>query len=166
MEAGGAATRALRVLLQALQLEEVHYVADLARLPMLLLAGCGSTTERACPRRSVATPAPTSHLAAASSPYAGNWTYRATITCRGQQLRPYPADIGKTEAAVGVTIASNGTFTAPGGGQGAIGSSHRHRFPFPRRRSAAAADRLGALEAAAINGHVATTARPCRARQT
>jgi hypothetical protein len=128
---------------------------------LLLLAGCGSDNPSApAPVVPSPTPAPPPTPAAASSPYAGNWTYRATITAVDNNCGHTPADIGKTEAAVGVTIASNGTFTAPGGGQGAIDSTGTVSFTLAAVGGSCRTG-SGAPEAAATTA--TATARPCRA---
>lgn len=97
-----------------------------ALMAVLLLAGCGSDTDPGSP--SPVTPSPTPSPAptptpSASSPYAGSWIYRTELTAVDNNCGHTPADIGTTEGPFAVTIGSNGTFTLPGSGQGAIDSS-------------------------------------------
>jgi hypothetical protein len=98
----------------------------LAVLPLLLLAGCGSdddsptTPAPVTPATPTPAPAPTP---SASSPYAGNWAYRSTLTAVDNNCGHTPADIGKPEGTVAVTILSNGTFTLRDGSSGAIDAS-------------------------------------------
>jgi hypothetical protein len=97
-------------------------------LPVLLvLAGCDSdeNPNEPAPITSpspspAATPTPTP---AASSPYAGNWAYRTRLTAVDRNCGHTPADIGTEEGPFAVTVASDGTFTLPGGSTGAITSS-------------------------------------------
>jgi hypothetical protein len=65
---------------------------------------------------------------AASSPYAGTWTYRTTLTAVDNNCGHTPADIGTAEGPFSVTVASNGTLTLPGGSQGAINSTGNVSF--------------------------------------
>jgi hypothetical protein len=91
-------------------------------MAILLLAGCGSddpTAPAPVEPSPTATPAPTP-TPGPSSAYAGNWVYRTTILAVDRNCGHTPADIGLAEGPFAVTIASNGTFTLPGGGQGAI----------------------------------------------
>jgi hypothetical protein len=94
----------------------------------LLLAGCGSDNDPSDPSPVVPSPTPTPSTAPSPTPgapsaYAGNWTYRATITAVDNNCGHTPADIGSAEAPVAVTVAANGTFALPGGSQGTIDSA-------------------------------------------
>jgi hypothetical protein len=100
-------------------------------MAVLLLAGCGSDEDPSAP--SPVTPSPTPTPAAtptptASSPYAGNWVYRTTLTAVDRNCGHTQADIGMAEGPFAVIIASNGTFTLPGGSQGAINSAGNVSF--------------------------------------
>jgi hypothetical protein len=93
---------------------------------LLLLAGCASDQDPSTP--SPVTPSPTPAPAptptpVASSPYAGSWVYRTTLLAVDRNCGHTPADIGATEGPFAVTVASNGTFTLPGGSPGAISSA-------------------------------------------
>jgi hypothetical protein len=96
-------------------------------LPLLLLplAGCGSDDSPSAPAPVIpATPTPApAPTPSASSPYAGNWAYRSTLTAVDNNCGHTPADIGKPEGTLAVTILSNGTFTLRDGSAGAIDSS-------------------------------------------
>lgn len=98
-------------------------------IAVLLLAGCGSDQDPSAP--SPVTPSPTpapTPTPAASSPYAGNWVYRTTLTAVDRNCGHTPADVGMAEGPFAVTVASNGTFTLPGGSQGAINSAGNVSF--------------------------------------
>lgn len=91
---------------------------------VLLLAGCGSDQEPSAPSPVTPAPSPTpTPPPTPSSPYAGSWAYRTTLTGVDRNCGHTPADIGTTEGPIAVTVASNGTFTLPGGNQGAIDST-------------------------------------------
>jgi hypothetical protein len=95
----------------------------------LLLAGCGSDSDPTEPSPVTPSPTPTpTPTPAASSPYAGNWVYRTTLTAVDRNCGHTPADIGMAEGPFAVTVASNGTFTLPGGSQGAINSAGNVSF--------------------------------------
>jgi hypothetical protein len=92
---------------------------------LVLLAGCSSDDDPSDPSPVVpsATPTPTpTPTPAASSPYAGNWVYRTTLTAVDGNCGHTPADIGLAEGPFAVAIASDGSFSLPGGGQGSIDS--------------------------------------------
>ena len=92
---------------------------------LLLLAGCGSDNDPSDPSPVVPSPTPTPSATPTPSPssaYAGSWTYRATITAVDNNCGHTPADIGSAEGPFAVTVGSDGTFTLPGGSQGAISS--------------------------------------------
>jgi hypothetical protein len=94
-------------------------------MAVLILAGCGSETQPTAPAPVIPSPTPTpaaTPTPTASSPYAGNWVYRTTITAVDRNCGHTPADIGLAEGPFAVTVASNGTFALPGGSQGAIDS--------------------------------------------
>lgn len=105
-----------------------------ALILLLALAGCDSDDNPSAPAPVVpspsatATPAPTP---APSSAYAGNWVYRTTLTAVDQNCGHTTADIGQTEGPFAVTIASDATFTLPGGGQGRIDSGGNVSFTLP-----------------------------------
>ena len=98
----------------------------------LLLVGCDSDDNPSSPAPVVpATPTPTptaTPTPAASSPYAGNWIYRTTLTAVDANCGHTAADIGRTEAPVAVTIASDGTFSLRGGSPGRIDSAGNISF--------------------------------------
>jgi hypothetical protein len=95
-------------------------------MAVLLLAGCGSDDDPSDPSPVVPSPTPTvapSPTPGASSAFAGNWTYRATITAVDRNCGHTQADIGREEGPFAVSIGSDGTFAVPGGGSGSINSS-------------------------------------------
>ena len=99
----------------------------------LLLAGCDSDEDPSDPSPVVPSPTPTPAPAptptpAPSSPYAGNWVYRTRLTAVDNNCGHTPADIGMEEGPFAVTIASDGTFTPPGGSQGRIDSGGNVSF--------------------------------------
>jgi hypothetical protein len=98
----------------------------------LLLAGCDSDDNPSSPAPVVpATPTPTptaTPTPAASSPYAGNWIYRTTLTAVDGNCGHTPGDIGTSTAPVGVTIASDGTFALRSGSEGRIDSAGNVSF--------------------------------------
>ena len=91
-------------------------------LPLFLLAGCDSDDNPTTPAPvTPATPTPTpTATPAASSPYAGNWLYRTTLTAVDGNCGHTPGDIGTAEPPMGVTVASDGSFALRGGGGGRI----------------------------------------------
>ena len=100
-------------------------------LPLLLLAGCDSDDSPSAPAPvtpATPTPAPPTTTPAATSPYAGNWTYRTTLTAVDANCGHTASDIGTSEAPVGVTIASDGTFSLRGGSDGRIDSAGNVSF--------------------------------------
>jgi hypothetical protein len=101
----------------------------------LLLVGCDSDDNPSSPAPVVpATPTPTpTTTPAASSPYAGNWIYRTTLTAVDGNCGHTPGDIGSSEAPVGVTIASDGTFAIRGGSEGRIDSAGNVSFTLASR---------------------------------
>jgi hypothetical protein len=95
-------------------------------LAVLLLAGCsdddmdptGTSPGIPSPTPSptpAATPTPTT-----TSPYAGNWAFRTTLTAVDRNCGHTPADVGMAEGPFAVTVASNGSFALPGGSEGTI----------------------------------------------
>jgi len=101
---------------------------------LLLLAGCASDNNPSAPApisspspSPAPTPTPTP-TPVASSPYAGSWAYRTTLTAVDKSCGHTPDDIGKSEGPFAVTVASNGTFTLPGGGPGTIDSAGNVSF--------------------------------------
>lgn len=98
---------------------------------VLLLAGCGANEEPSAPSPVIPSPSPSpapTPTPTASSPYAGSWIYRTTLTAVDNNCGHTPADIGMVEGPFAVTVASNGSFTLPGGSQGAIDSSDNVSF--------------------------------------
>jgi hypothetical protein len=94
-------------------------------LPLFLLVGCNSDDSPSAPAPVIPaspTPPPTT-TPAASSPYAGNWIYRSTLTAVDANCGHTQSDIGKTDPAVGVAVASDGTFTLRTGSSGRIDSA-------------------------------------------
>ena len=95
-------------------------------LPLLLLplAGCDSDDSPSAPAPvtpATPTPAPApTPTPSASSPYAGNWAYRSTLTAVDNNCGHTPSDIGQPEGTLSVTVESNGTFTLRNGSTGAI----------------------------------------------
>jgi len=95
-------------------------------IAVLLLAGCGSDQDPSAPSPVTPSPTPTpapTPTPTASSAYAGSWIYRTTLTAVDNNCGHTPGDIGLNEGPFAVTIASNGTFTLPGGSQGSINSA-------------------------------------------
>lgn len=95
-------------------------------LLILLLAGCGSDSDPSDPSPVVPSPTPSpapTPTPSASSPYAGNWVYRTTLTAVDGNCGHTPSDIGMTEGPFAVAVASDGTFTLPGGSTGSINSA-------------------------------------------
>ena len=91
----------------------------------LLLAGCDSDENPTAPAPvtpATPTPAP-APTPSASSPYAGNWVYRSTLTAVDNNCGHTPADIGQPEGTLAVTVLSNGTFALRDGSVGAIDAS-------------------------------------------
>ena len=101
---------------------------------LLLLAGCASDENPSAPAPISSpspTPAPTptpTPTPVDSSPYAGSWAYRTRLTAVDTNCGHTPADIGNSEGPFAVTVASNGTFTLPGGDQGTIDSAGNVSF--------------------------------------
>jgi hypothetical protein len=95
-------------------------------MALLLLAGCGSDNDPVEPSPVTPSPTPTpapSPTPTSSSPYAGNWLYRTTLTAVDRNCGHTTGDIGMAEGPFAVSIASNGTFALPGGSQGSIDSN-------------------------------------------
>jgi hypothetical protein len=101
---------------------------------LFLLAGCNSDENPSAPAAVTSpspspTPTPTpTPTPAASSPYAGSWAYRTTLTAVDKNCGHTPADIGRSEGPFVVTVASDATFTLPGGNPGAIDSAGNVSF--------------------------------------
>ena len=133
-----------------------------AVLRPLLLAGCDSDEDPSdpspvVPSRPTPAPAPTP-TPAPSSPYAGNWVYRTRLTAVDNNCGHTPADIGMKEGPFAVTIASDGTFTPPGGSQGR--SIPAATFRSRSHRPAASASAARVPEAASTP--TIAMARPCK----
>jgi hypothetical protein len=97
-------------------------------LPLLLLplAGCDSDDSPSAPAPVVPSPTPTpaaTPTPSASSPYAGDWVYRSTLTAVDNNCGHTPSDIGKAEKTLSVAVLTNGTFALPDGSTGAIDSA-------------------------------------------
>jgi hypothetical protein len=50
----------------------------------------------------------------------GNWVYRTTLTAFDRNCGHTEADLGSVEGPFAVTIASDGSFTLPGGNPGVV----------------------------------------------